>query len=91
MPDTSIKSAGGSTGHITWLVLVVVLGQDAETAEELQNQLMGLAGLISHAAGTAVEAGLAVEGLVQRTEPLNSPTRFRKRGCWGSEYMPRRK
>ena len=41
----------------TWLVL----GQDAGAAEELQNQLVGLGGLVALAAGTAVEAGLAVK------------------------------
>ena len=44
----------------TWFVLGAVLGQDAQAAEELQNQLIGLAGLVALAAGTAVEAGLAV-------------------------------
>ena len=41
----------------TWLVL----GQDAGAAEELQNQLIGLGGLVALAAGTAVEAGLSVK------------------------------
>ena len=41
----------------TWFVL----GQDAGAAEELQNQLVGLGGLVALAAGTAVEAGLAVK------------------------------
>jgi len=45
----------------TWFVLGAVLGQDAGEAEELQNQLIGLAGLVALAAGTAVEAGLAVK------------------------------
>ena len=45
----------------TWFALVAVLGQDAEAAEELQNQLVGLRGLVALAAGTAVEAGLAVK------------------------------
>ena len=45
----------------TWFVLGAVLGQDAEAAEELQNQLIGLGGLVVLAAGTAVEAGLAVK------------------------------
>ena len=44
-----------------WFVLGAVLGQDAGAAEELQNQLVGLAGLIALAAGTAVEAGLAAK------------------------------
>ena len=45
----------------TWFVLGAVLGQDAQAAEELQNQLIGLGGLVALAAGTAVEAGLAVK------------------------------
>ena len=45
----------------TWFVLGAVLGQDAKAAEELQNQLVGLRGLVALAAGTAVEAGLAVK------------------------------
>ena len=45
----------------TWFVLGAVLGQDAEAAEELQNQIIGLAGLVGLAAGTAVEAGLTVK------------------------------
>ena len=44
----------------TWFALGAVLGQDAEAAEELQNQLVGLRRLVALAAGTAVEAGLAV-------------------------------
>ena len=44
-----------------WFVLGAVLGQDAGAAEELQNQLVGLAGLIALAAGTAIEAGLAAK------------------------------
>ena len=45
----------------TWFVLGAVLGQDAEAAEEVQNQLVGLGGLVALAAGTAVEAGWAVK------------------------------
>ena len=45
----------------TWFFLGVVLGQDAEAAEELRNQLIGLGGLVVLAAGTAIEAGLAVK------------------------------
>ena len=45
----------------SWFVLGAVLGQDAEAAEELQNQLVGLVGLVALATGTAVEAGLAVK------------------------------
>ena len=45
----------------TWFILGAVLGQDAQAAEEVQSQLIGLAGLVALAAGTAVEAGLAVK------------------------------
>ena len=45
----------------TWIVLGAFLEQDAEAAKELQNQLIGLAGLVGLAAGTAVEAGLAAK------------------------------
>ena len=45
----------------TWFVLGGVLGQGAEGAEEIQNQLIGLLGLVALAAGTAVDAGLAVK------------------------------
>ena len=45
----------------TWLLLWAVLVQDAEAAEELQNQLIGLFGLVALAAGTAVEARLAAK------------------------------
>ena len=36
----------------SWFVLGAVLGQGAGEAEELQNQLIGLAGLVALAAGT---------------------------------------
>tara|TARA_B100000073_G_scaffold33750_1_gene25555 strand:+ start:716 stop:1012 length:297 start_codon:yes stop_codon:yes gene_type:complete len=45
----------------SWFILGVVLGQGAEGAVEAQNQLVGLGGLVALAAGTAVEAGLAVK------------------------------
>ena len=45
----------------TWFVQGAVLGQDAEAAEQLQNQIIGLTGLVALAAGTAVEAGVAVK------------------------------
>ena len=45
----------------TWFVLGAVLRQDAGAAEELQNQLVGLGGLVTLSGGTAVEAGLAVK------------------------------
>ena len=44
-----------------WFVLGAVLGQDAGAAEEPENQLIGLAGLVALAAGTAIEAGLAAK------------------------------
>ena len=43
----------------TWFVLGAVLGQGAEAAVELKNQLIGLGGLAAVLAGTAFEAGLA--------------------------------
>ena len=52
----------------SWFVLGEALGQGAEAAEELQNQIIGLAGLVALAAGTAVEAGLAVKSRVQRSD-----------------------
>ena len=45
----------------TWFVLGAVLGQDTVATEELQNQLVGLGGLVALASGTAVEAGVAVK------------------------------
>ena len=45
----------------TLFALGAVLGQDAEAAVELKNQLIGLGGLASLSAGTAIEAGLAVK------------------------------
>ena len=45
----------------TWFVLGAVLGQGTEGAQDIQNQLVGLVGFIALAAGTAVEAGLAVK------------------------------
>ena len=45
----------------TWFILGAVLGQGAEAAEELQNQLVGLGGLVALAAGKAVETGMAAK------------------------------
>ena len=45
----------------TWFVMGAVLGQGAEGAEEIQNQLIGLLGLVALATGTAVEAELAAK------------------------------
>ena len=45
----------------TWLALGAVLGQGAEAAEQIQNQLIGLLGLVALAIGTAIEAGLAAK------------------------------
>ena len=44
-----------------WFVAGAVLGQQAEAAAEVQNQIVGLAGLLALAAVTATEAGLAVK------------------------------
>ena len=44
-----------------WFVIGALLGQGEEGADEMQNQLVGLGGLVTLAAGTAVEAGLAVK------------------------------
>ena len=44
-----------------WFVLGAVLGQGPEGSEVMLNQLVGLGGLVALAAGTAVEAGLAVK------------------------------
>ena len=43
----------------TCFINSAVVGQGAETAEEIQNQFVGLAGLPAFAIGTTVEAGLA--------------------------------
>ena len=45
----------------TWFVLGAVLGQEPDGAVEIQNQLIGLLGLVALAVGTAVEAGLAAK------------------------------
>ena len=44
-----------------WFVLGAVLGQGTEGAENIQNQWIGLSGLVVLSAGTAIEAGLAVK------------------------------
>ena len=44
-----------------WFVAGAVLAQDADAATELQNQLVGLIGLLGLAVGTAIEAVLAVK------------------------------
>ena len=44
-----------------WFVIGALLGQGAEGTDEMQNQLVGLGGLVTLAAGTAVEAGLALK------------------------------
>ena len=46
---------------MAWFVVGGLLGQGAEAAEEIKNQLIGLLGLVALAAGTAVEAGLAAK------------------------------
>ena len=46
-----------------WFVAGAVLAQDADAATELQNQLVGLSGLLGLAVGTATEAVLAVKSV----------------------------
>ena len=46
----------------TWFIIGAALLQGAEAAEELQNQLVGLGGLVALAAGTAVETRGSQEG-----------------------------
>jgi hypothetical protein len=48
-----------------WFLAGAVLGRDAEAATEMQNQLVGLVGLLVLAAVTATEAGLAVRKVRQ--------------------------
>ena len=43
-----------------------MLGQGADGAEEIQNQLIGYLGLVVLAAGTAVEAGLATKKFLEQ-------------------------
>ena len=51
-----------TSAHATsWFVLGGVLGQGVKGAEAIQNQVIGLLGLVALAAGTAVEAGLAAK------------------------------
>ena len=45
----------------SWFVLGGAFGQGSEGSEDIQNQLVGLGGLIALAAGTAIEAGFAVK------------------------------
>ncbi|AII48581.1 hypothetical protein KR52_05415 [Synechococcus sp. KORDI-52] len=46
---------------MTWFVLGAVLGEGAQGAGDIQNQLIGLLGPVALAAGTSVEAGLAAK------------------------------
>jgi hypothetical protein len=48
-----------------WFVAGAVLGQNADGAAVAQNQLVGLIGLLTLAAVTATEAGLAVKKVRQ--------------------------
>ena len=68
----------------TFFILVGILRDGAETAEGIQNQLVGLGGLEPLAAGTAVEAGLAVKKTrkhyVSRLPSKPSATR-----AWGAK------
>lgn len=62
MPDSSISAAGRRTGsHLELVRSRSGSGARRRASEELQNQLVGLGGLVALAAGTAVEAGLAVK------------------------------
>ena len=56
-----------------WFVAGAVLGQDAEPAAEVQNQLVGLIGLLLLAGGTATEAGLAVQS-ARKGRPQDTET-----------------
>ena len=51
----------------TWFVAGAVLAQDAATAAEPQNQLVGLIGLMVLAAVTSAEAGIAVKAVRQNS------------------------
>ncbi|MAR08563.1 MAG: hypothetical protein CL681_01975 [Blastopirellula sp.] len=44
-----------------WFAAGAVLGQDVEGQQDIQNQLIGLAGLLGLAIVTSIEAGLAVK------------------------------
>ncbi len=48
-----------------WFVAGAVLGQPSEADAEVRNQLVGLIGLLTLAAVTATEAGLAVKRVRQ--------------------------
>jgi hypothetical protein len=48
-----------------WFVAGAVLGKNADAAAEVQNQLVGLIGLLLLAAVTATEAGFAVKRVRQ--------------------------
>jgi hypothetical protein len=49
----------------TWFVTGAVLGQNTDAGAEVQNQLVGLGGLVALAAVSAAEAGLAVKKVRQ--------------------------
>lgn len=51
----------------TWFVVGAVLATNAEAAAEVQNQLVGLIGLLVLAGVTASEAGLAVKRVRERS------------------------
>ena len=67
----------------TCFVLGAVLGQRAEAAEELQNQLVGPGGLVALAAGMAIEAGLAANKACSANQPASRPIKVSKKGIWG--------
>ena len=75
----------------TWFALGAALGQDAEAADELQNQLIGLFGLVALAAGTAVEAGLAAKKAYSLDNPPVTPANLRRRRYGASRPTPTRR
>ena len=75
----------------TWFVLGAVLGQDAGAAEELQNQLVGLGGLVALAAGTAVEAGLAAKKARLVDKAASCPASHTARGMGAAASLLLRK
>ena len=55
-----------------WFVTGSVLAQDADAATELQNQLVGLLGLLGLAIGTSTEAVIAVKRVMALNFVSNS-------------------
>ena len=67
----------------TWFVLGALLGQDAGGAEELQNQLVRLAGLVALSVSTGVEVGLAVKKARSAEQAASQPVLRRRGRVWG--------